>query len=144
MAVLTYNKAIRLIANADINLANSTANAFYMMLLGGATFGATNTVVANVASLWSTNVANVGLTSVSLDDTTSPGNTVWKAADVTFTASGISNADSFVIYANTSGTLADCKLVCYNSLGSWVNMVANDTLTIYTNAGIIRIDDVNT
>lgn len=144
MAVLTYNKAITQIANSVIDLGDGTANTFYVMLLNGTPFSAANTVVGNIASYWATNVANVALTSVSLDDTTSPGNTVWKAADVTFTATGISNAASFVIYANTTMTQNNRPLVCYNALGSWVNMIANDTLTIYTNAGIIRIDDTGT
>jgi hypothetical protein len=144
MAVLTYNKAITYIANAVIDLGNSTANQFYMMLLEGMPFNATNTVVGNVVGTWSTNVANANLHNITLDDTSSAGNTIWKADDVTFTATGACNTNCFVIYANTSGTQNDRKLVCYNSFGTWVNMVTNDTLTVYTNAGIIRIDDTGT
>ena len=144
MAVLTYNKAITWIANSEVNLGNTTANAFYVMLLNSAPFTAANTHVGNIQGYWSTNVGNMALVNVALDDTSSAGNTVWKADDITFTATGICNTNAFVVFANTTETQAVRKLICYNSLGSFVNMAANDTLTIYTNAGLIRIDDLGT
>lgn len=144
MPVKTYHDAIFSIANGDIILSNTAARAFEAVLTNTA-FVATDTFLSAIVTAG--NSANVPLVNISFDKTTSAGNSIWKTgtADyLTWTLTGMSNANAVVFYASTGAAAAATKLIGHYTLSTWFNGVANDTLTLYTNGGIIRFDDPNT
>lgn len=145
MPVVTYNKAITAMVDGTFDLNNATARAFEAVLTNTG-LDITQTVLSEIAI--APNSANVPLVNVTLDDTTSAGNTIWKTstdADVLkWTLTGTSNANAVVFYANTGAAAAATKLLARYELASWFNGVTNDSLTLYTNQGMIRLDDPNT
>lgn len=138
---LCYNTGISNIVTGQINLGNATATAFTALLTNSA-FSTTHTYVSDITE--APNYTRQNLTSVVANTIRSVGNVSWEAADITFTLSGMSNANSVVFFANTGAADNARKLVAYFPMGTWFNGVNGDTLTIYTNTGIIRVDDPNT
>jgi hypothetical protein len=140
-----YNKAISNLVDGTFDLNTATARAFEAVLTNTG-FDKTQTVLSEITL--APNTANVPLVNVTLDDTSSAGNTIWKTATdadtLKWTLTGTSNANAVVFYANTGAAAASTKMIARYELSSWFNGVLNDSLTLLTNQGIIRIDDPNT